>query len=143
MGEDNQLEFALGSSHATAVAPPAATPIKPRADSALFPEAFARFAETADAIGRNERKSEKVTTLTHYLGSLSTEAAGIAALYFTARTFPQSDQRVLRAGWALPAAPSPAAWAPPPEPVRTQDELEFSWAGETARHVCGFGLSIG
>jgi DNA ligase-1 len=101
VGEDNQLEFALGASRATTVAPSATTAIKPRADSALFPEAFARFAETANAIGRDERKSEKVATLTHYLGSLSTEAASIAALFFTARPFPQSDQRALRAGWAL------------------------------------------
>jgi DNA ligase-1 len=100
VGKDDQLEFALGASRATTVAPSATTPIKPRADSALFPEAFARFAETADAIGRDERKSEKVATLTHYLGSLSTEAASIAALFHRS-AFPQSDQRALRAGWAL------------------------------------------
>jgi ATP-dependent exoDNAse (exonuclease V) beta subunit len=43
--------------------------------------------------------------------------------------------RRLRAGWRLPAPPAAAAWTPPQDTVRVQDELEFSWAGETARHV--------
>jgi ATP-dependent exoDNAse (exonuclease V) beta subunit len=50
---------------------------------------------------------------------------------------PRPDQRLRRlpAGWALPAAPPPAHWTPPPDPARAQDELEFSWAGETARRI--------
>lgn len=43
--------------------------------------------------------------------------------------------RRLPAGWALPAAPQPAAWTPPPDPARSQDDLEFSWVGETARRI--------
>jgi ATP-dependent helicase/nuclease subunit A len=43
--------------------------------------------------------------------------------------------RRLPAAWARPAAPSPAAWTPPPDMARARDEIEFSWAGETARHV--------
>jgi ATP-dependent exoDNAse (exonuclease V) beta subunit len=43
--------------------------------------------------------------------------------------------RRLRVGWALPAAPQPAAWTPPPDPARAQDDLEFSWVGETARRI--------
>jgi ATP-dependent helicase/nuclease subunit A len=43
--------------------------------------------------------------------------------------------RRLPAAWALPAAPPPAAWTPPPDMARAHDEIEFSWAGETARHV--------
>ncbi len=43
--------------------------------------------------------------------------------------------RRLPSGWVLPAAPHPARWQAPPEAVRVQDALEFSWAGETARHV--------
>lgn len=48
-----------------------------------------------------------------------------------------ADQRLRRlsAGWIRPEAPPPAAWTPPPDPARVQDELEFSWAGETARHI--------
>jgi ATP-dependent exoDNAse (exonuclease V) beta subunit len=43
--------------------------------------------------------------------------------------------RRLRSGWTLPAAPQPVAWTPPAEPVRAQDDVEFSWVGETARHI--------
>jgi len=43
--------------------------------------------------------------------------------------------RRLPTGWVLPAAPPSAQWQAPPEAVRVQDALEFSWAGETARHV--------
>jgi len=43
--------------------------------------------------------------------------------------------RRLPAGWTLPAAPQGSDWAVPQDPARTQDDLEFSWAGETARHV--------
>ena len=47
------------------------------------------------------------------------------------------DQLLCRlpAGWSLPTAPQPASWTPPPDPARAQDDLEFSWAGETARHI--------
>jgi ATP-dependent helicase/nuclease subunit A len=40
----------------------------------------------------------------------------------------------LPAGYALPQAPAPARWAAPDED-RPEDQIEFSWAGETARHV--------
>ncbi|MGE0559307.1 MAG: UvrD-helicase domain-containing protein [Burkholderiales bacterium] len=43
--------------------------------------------------------------------------------------------RRLPTDWTLPPAPPPACWQAPPEAVRAQDALEFSWAGETARHV--------
>jgi len=43
--------------------------------------------------------------------------------------------RRLPAAWVRPDAPPAAAWSSPPEQVRVQDELEFSWAGETARHI--------
>jgi ATP-dependent helicase/nuclease subunit A len=51
-----------------------------------------------------------------------------------AQVIDQSLRR-LPAGWTLPAAPQGADWATPQDSARTQDELEFSWAGETARHV--------
>ena len=40
----------------------------------------------------------------------------------------------LAAGWTPPAPPPAAAWTPPPE-GREERQVEFSWAGETARHV--------
>jgi ATP-dependent exoDNAse (exonuclease V) beta subunit len=42
--------------------------------------------------------------------------------------------RRLASGWVLPSAPSRVKWRPPQDKVRTQ-EIEFSWAGETARHI--------
>src|SRR6185503_15319101 len=41
--------------------------------------------------------------------------------------------RRLPASWTPPAPPPPAAWTPPPE-GREETQIEFSWAGETARH---------
>ena len=52
----------------------------------------------------------------------------------TAQVIDQSLRR-LPAGWALPAAPRGVNWVSPQDPARTQDDLEFSWAGENARHV--------
>ncbi|HLX81731.1 MAG TPA: UvrD-helicase domain-containing protein [Burkholderiales bacterium] len=40
----------------------------------------------------------------------------------------------LPAGWTPPAAPPAAAWTAPPE-GRREEQIEFSWASETARHV--------
>lgn len=47
------------------------------------------------------------------------------------------DQRLRRlpTQWSLPSAPARAQWEPPPDRARVQEEIEFSWAGETARHV--------
>ena len=42
--------------------------------------------------------------------------------------------RRLPANFKLPAPPAPARWAAPPE-GREEERIEFSWAGETARHV--------
>ena len=43
--------------------------------------------------------------------------------------------RRISSGWQPPAAPPRVAWIPPADPVRAQDAIEFSWAGETARHI--------
>jgi ATP-dependent exoDNAse (exonuclease V) beta subunit len=47
------------------------------------------------------------------------------------------DQSLRRipSGWRAPAPPPRVAWTPPPESARTRGEIEFSWVGETARHV--------
>jgi ATP-dependent helicase/nuclease subunit A len=49
---------------------------------------------------------------------------------------PQQTNRVIRLarGFQVPSVPGAVRWAAPPE-GRTEDEIEFSWAGETARHV--------
>ena len=43
--------------------------------------------------------------------------------------------RRIASGWQPPAPPPRVGWTPPPDPVRARDEIEFSWVGETARHV--------
>ena len=49
----------------------------------------------------------------------------------------QFDQSLCRlvSGWRLPEPPPRVAWTPPGDAARVQDEIEFSWVGETARHV--------
>lgn len=41
----------------------------------------------------------------------------------------------LTSGWRLPELPLPARWAPAPLSDSVTQTLEFSWAGEVARHV--------
>ncbi len=43
--------------------------------------------------------------------------------------------RRLASGWSLPEAPPALAWTAASETARAQDDIEYSWAGETARHV--------
>ena len=71
------------------------------------------------------------------------EAAASAARAGTALTnggaqpaalIDQSLRRLV-AGWSLPRAPAAAAWNAPGDIAPTQDDVEFSWVGETARHV--------
>jgi ATP-dependent exoDNAse (exonuclease V) beta subunit len=43
--------------------------------------------------------------------------------------------RRIASGWQPPAPPPRVGWTPPRDPARARDEIEFSWVGETARHV--------
>ncbi len=43
--------------------------------------------------------------------------------------------RRLGSAWRLPAPPPGLAWHPPEEEARAQEGIEYSWVGETARHV--------
>ena len=52
----------------------------------------------------------------------------------TPRTFVPFLLKRLPAGWRPPAPPPAVAWTPPPE-GREGMQIEFSWAGESARHV--------
>ena len=47
------------------------------------------------------------------------------------------DQQLRRlpTTWQLPTASTPVTWTSPETTARTQDEIEFSWSGEVARHV--------
>ena len=48
---------------------------------------------------------------------------------------PDQSLRRLAPAWVLPEAPPALAWHAPSETARAQDEVEYSWVGETARHV--------
>jgi ATP-dependent helicase/nuclease subunit A len=48
---------------------------------------------------------------------------------------PDQSLRRLASGWSLPAAPPALAWTAASETARAQDDIEYSWVGETARHV--------
>jgi ATP-dependent exoDNAse (exonuclease V) beta subunit len=50
------------------------------------------------------------------------------------RELPPQTLRRLPAAFKLPPPPAPAQWSAPPE-GREEAQIEFSWAGETARHV--------
>ena len=43
--------------------------------------------------------------------------------------------RRLSSGWKLPTPPDPVEWAPPTEISSSQNKVEYSWAGEAARHA--------
>ena len=58
----------------------------------------------------------------------SAAGAGAAAV-------PDQSLRRLASGWTPPLAPPALAWTPAAENARVQDDIEYSWAGETARHV--------
>jgi len=41
----------------------------------------------------------------------------------------------IASSWQPPVPPPRVIWAPPRDPARARDAVEFSWVGETARHV--------
>ena len=45
------------------------------------------------------------------------------------------ELRRLTGDWLLPEPPSGAVWLPPADRARDQNDIEFDWATETARHV--------
>jgi DNA ligase-1 len=108
IGEDNQLE--LGIPGRAGFSPPSEPPTSLEAGVTLRPEpaldsaepnSFARFVAVAEMVKATPRKLEKVEHLRAYLAVLSPDDAARAALFFTARPFPQSDGRVLTMGWSV------------------------------------------
>jgi len=65
-------------------------------------------------------------------------AAAAARVHVRAEVAPPGHEGSLRrlaAGWLPPAPPPGLAWQPPVAAAQAQDAIEYSWAGETARHV--------
>ena len=65
------------------------------------------------------------------------DAATIAPPHAVASAPELPDQALIRLSqeWRMPPAPRGVAWSAPQEEARLQDAIEFSWVGETARHV--------
>ena len=122
IGEDNQLELAvtLGGAGRVGRREPAldssvakqveaagtntdGSPAHPlsQGGAPAAPHCFGRFAAVADQVKRTPKKLEKIELLRAYLAELAPDDAARAALFFTARPFPQSDGRVLTMGWAV------------------------------------------
>ncbi len=105
IGQDNQLEWDLPSSVRVAGPVPgvALPPPAPSKEDAPAPGAtgFAQFAQVAERIRATPRKLEKIALLRDYFEGIDPGAAGLAALFFTARAFPQSDERTLQLGWSV------------------------------------------
>ena len=101
IGEDNQLE--LGIRHGASRTPaPTASESPPHLGAALEADnGFSRFAQVAEQVKATPKKLEKIELLRAYLASLAPDDAALAALFFTARAFPQSDGRVLTMGWSV------------------------------------------
>lgn len=105
IGEDNQLELGLPSAR-TIVALSGPESITQRVDrtTECDPAAqncFHRFAQVAERVRATPKKLEKIDHLRAYLSLLTPSDAALAALFFTARAFPQSQTRVLSMGWAV------------------------------------------
>lgn len=97
----NQLEFGLASTRSPFTAEePASTPASAAPGGAIAENSFARFAAVAEQVRATAAKLEKISTLAAYLGSLTPDEAAQAAVFFTGRAFPQSDDRTLTLGWA-------------------------------------------
>lgn len=107
IGQDNQLEFEIGRA-------PVSLPMSPvvagdpgleeaasKTELAAPIDAFGRFAAVADQLKTTDSKLEKIALLRDYLASLAPEDAALAALFFTARAFPQADERKLTLGWSV------------------------------------------
>jgi ATP-dependent helicase/nuclease subunit A len=79
--------------------------------------------------------------------SLLACAWGAAQPHYAGRVPPERDDgagpakpapsvlRRLPAHWRRPAPPAPVRWQPPSESPGGREEIEFTWAGETMRHV--------
>ncbi len=112
VSESNQLELRLPATVGGALrpdsapVPPAAPTLAPSTPPAVSATAAAvdslsRFATVAEAVKATPRKLEKIEHLRTYLAALAPDDAAWAALFFTARPFPQSDGRVLALGWSV------------------------------------------
>jgi DNA ligase-1 len=104
IGQDNQLELGMSVSGPGFQSVEKIESPRAEADAACDPgeaNCLSRFALVAEQVKATPKKLEKIEALRAYLAELSAEDAARAALFFTARPFPQSDGRVLTLGWSV------------------------------------------
>ena len=59
-----------------------------------------RWSETAERVGATTKTGQKTAILAAYLAALTPAELPVAAVFFTGRPFPESDQRSLGVGWS-------------------------------------------
>jgi DNA ligase-1 len=105
-----------------------------------------RFADIADAVAATSSRTEKIRLLSEYLRSLPPEDAPLAALFFTGRPFPRSEETVTSAGgallWQAVAALSGASPEVMAETYRNYGDLGDAAAELLAARPPGPGLSL-
>jgi DNA ligase-1 len=102
LGQDNQLEIALGS-------PRVVVPGSEAAKASAFPSTtwevkpndLVAFANVGEKIRATMGKLEKVDFLKNYFLTLKGDELPAAAVAFTGRPFPASESRALNCGWAI------------------------------------------
>ena len=62
---------------------------------------FLQFALACSNVAANSGKLEKVRLVAEYLRTLTGDAVGLAATWFSGRPFPASQNKVLQLGWAV------------------------------------------
>jgi DNA ligase-1 len=110
LGTANQLEISLTEMNRKPLKEnsPRATPNDPApgghglsTEVEVLPGDLLAFATVAEKIGATMGKLEKVELLKTYFGTLAGEELPAAAVFFTGRPFPASDNRTLNCGWSI------------------------------------------
>jgi DNA ligase-1 len=101
ISQDNQLELTLEADHRTSRVFAAVSPSEPETVEPAPPGALEAFAAAAEQVKATPKKLEKIALLKSYFAALDDDSAAHAALFFTGRPFPQSDDLALNLGWSV------------------------------------------
>jgi DNA ligase-1 len=101
LNEENQIELPLGATNSArrSALKRVGTPRSPRQSKSE--SEFLRLADVGEAIAATPAKLEKISLLSDYLRSLTSEQLPIATTYLTGRALAQNDPRTLQVGWAV------------------------------------------
>lgn len=98
LGRENQLELGLPT---PAPSPELSQITPPPSPQPAAHDAFATLAATAAAVAATASRNRKVALLAETLASLSDEAIGPAAVFFSGLPWPRSEHLTLNLDWAL------------------------------------------